>query len=98
MDFNKLSHRDLIHGMSRVVQNMVRESDPRLSSYVDHMVFMTSLAAEGGFVNEPFLKYDHHVVDKAMRNRVRHRPHGELSLFPQRKYICSLEYGVQKEQ
>lgn len=67
MDFNKLSHRDLIHGMSRVVQNMVRESDPRLSSYIDHMVFMTSLAAEGGFINEPFLKYDHHVVDKAMR-------------------------------
>lgn len=67
MDFNKLSHRELVHGMTRFVQNMIHESDPLLSSYVDHLVFLTSLAAEGGFINEPFLKYDHYVVDKAMR-------------------------------
>lgn len=67
LDYTKLNHRELIHGMVRVVQNMIRESDPLLSSYVEHLSFVTSLAAEGGFVNEPFLKYDHYIVDKAMR-------------------------------
>lgn len=67
LDHMKLSHREFIHGMVRVLQNMVRENDPRISSYVEHMSFVTSLAAEGGFVNEPFLRYDRYVVDKALR-------------------------------
>lgn len=67
LDHMKLSHREFVHGMVRVMQNMVRENDPRLQSYIDHMCFVTSLASEGGFVNEPFLKYDRYVVDKAIR-------------------------------
>lgn len=46
---------------------MVRDSDQLLSSYIEHMSFITSLAAEGGFVNDPFLRYDRYIVDKALR-------------------------------
>lgn len=67
LDHMKLSHRESIHGMVRVVQTMVRDSDPLLSSYIEHLSFITSLAAEGGFVNEPFLRYDKYIVDKALR-------------------------------
>lgn len=57
----------MVHGMVRVIENMIHEGDPLLASYVNHVAFMTSLAAEGGCVNEPFLKYDHYIVDKAIR-------------------------------
>lgn len=66
MDHMKLSHREFIHGMTRVVQNMLRENDPLLPSYIEPMCFVTSLAAEGGFINEPFLKYDRYIIDKAL--------------------------------
>lgn len=64
LDYTKLTYTEL---MVRVVQNMIREADPLLSLYVEHLLFITSLVTEGGFINEPFLKYDHHIVDKAMR-------------------------------
>lgn len=67
LDHMKLSHRELVHGMVRVVQTMVRENDPLIPSYIEHMSFITSLASEGSFVNEPFLRYDRYIIDKALR-------------------------------
>lgn len=37
-----------------------------LSSYLDDMHFNTGLAAEGGFINELFLRNDRCIVDKAV--------------------------------
>ena len=67
LDHTKLTYRELISGMTRVLDHLVT-TNGEASSYLEHLVFVTKQASVHSFVDLAYVSYDKAVVDKFIKD------------------------------
>ena len=70
LDHTKLTYRELLAGMCRVLDHLVT-SGGDANSYLQHMVFVTKQASVHQFTDAAYVAYDRSVVDKVAKGTVR---------------------------
>ena len=63
LDHSKLSYKELISGMCRVMLHLSKTGG-ELSSYLEHFSFLSRKAGAHGFIDSAYVGYDRHVVDQ----------------------------------
>ena len=70
LDHTKLSYRDLMSGMSRVLEYLSTTGNAEAThSYLQHMIFLTKQASAHHFVDSAYVAYDRAVVDKVVKGQ-----------------------------
>ena len=63
LDHSKLTFRELMSGMSRVMLHLAKTGG-NVTSYMEHFSFLTRKAGAHGFMDSAYVAYDRHVVDQ----------------------------------
>ena len=66
LDHTKLTYRELVCGMSKVLEYLV-SINGEASSYLEHMIFLTKQASTHSFNDTAYVAYDRSVVDKVIK-------------------------------
>ena len=66
LDHTKLSYRELISGMTRVLEHLVNTGG-EAASYLEHLIFISKQASVHSFVDCAYVSYDRAVVDKFIK-------------------------------
>ena len=67
LDHTKLSYRELICGMGRVLEFLVHSGSTEVGSYLIHMNFVTKQASVHSFCDIAYVSYDRSVVNQVVR-------------------------------
>ena len=70
LDHTKLSYRELVSGMARVLEYLVSVNG-EATSYLEHMNFLTKQASVHSFVDHAYVAYDRAVVDRVINQKSR---------------------------
>ena len=70
LDHTKLSYRELVCGMNRVLDYLVSINGDA-ASYLEHMIFVTKQASVHSFTDSAYVSYDRAVVDKVAKGNTK---------------------------